>query len=201
MRATVIVFARQPRLGTLKKRLARDIGAPAALRFYRRALDRLERRLSGDRRWRLIWALTPDRAARRGGWRRAGSAVPQGRGDLGQRMARALRGAPPGPALVVGTDIPGIDRAAIAQAVRLLGRHDAVFGPSGDGGYWLVGLGGRRPLPYGFLGSVRWSTEHALKDSLASLPNGYRAAFASILDDVDTGEDYRRWRRSDRAAG
>ncbi len=199
MRATVFVFARQPRLGRLKKRLARDIGALAALNFYRGSLDRLERRLSGGRRWRLIWSVTPDRAARRGRWGRVGGLMPQGRGHLGQRMVRALRGASPGPAIVIGTDIPGIDRAAVAHAVRLLGRYDMVFGPSGDGGYWLVGVSGRRPLPYGFLDKVRWSTDHALADSLASLPSGGRVAFAPLLDDVDTEEDYRRWRDSDRA--
>src|SRR5947209_1270059 len=32
---TLIVFARAPRLGTVKRRLARGIGAMAALRFYR----------------------------------------------------------------------------------------------------------------------------------------------------------------------
>jgi len=200
MRATVIVFARLPRLGTLKKRLARDIGALPALKFYRRSLDRMERRLANDRRWRLIWSVTPDPGGRPKIWNRAGSVEAQGRGDLGTRMFRALCKARPGPVLIVGTDIPEIDGPAIAEAVRLLRRHDVVFGPSGDGGYWLIGLGGRRKPPFGFLRDVRWSTEHALADSLASLPSGHRVAFAPLLDDVDTGADYRRWRRDAHAA-
>ncbi len=201
MRATVIVFARMPRLGTLKRRLARDIGPVGALRFYRQSLIRLERRLVASRQWRLVWCVTPDAAAHGNRWRRAGAVVPQGRGDLGQRMARALRSAVAGPAVVIGTDIPEIDAGVLRDAIRLLRRNDAVFGPSGDGGYWLIGWSGRKALPHGALKYVRWSSEHALADSLASLPTGTRTAFAPLLDDVDTGADYRRWKEGARAFG
>ncbi|WP_425283593.1 DUF2064 domain-containing protein [Methyloceanibacter stevinii] len=47
---------------------------------------------------------------------------------------------PPGPVVLVGSDIPRISRAHIAEAFRLLGNADAVFGPAQDGGYWLVGF-------------------------------------------------------------
>ena len=48
MRDTVIVFARAPRLGTVKRRLARDIGDRAALRFYTATLSSLLRTLARD---------------------------------------------------------------------------------------------------------------------------------------------------------
>lgn len=49
-RDTVVVFARAPRLGTVKRRLARDVGDRAALRFYQANLARLLRALARDRR-------------------------------------------------------------------------------------------------------------------------------------------------------
>src|SRR5947208_2360696 len=49
----LVVFARAPALGTGKRRLARDIGDLAALRFERGMLAQLLRRLGRDRRWRL----------------------------------------------------------------------------------------------------------------------------------------------------
>jgi rSAM/selenodomain-associated transferase 1 len=186
MRRSLILFVREPRLGAGKKRLARDIGAVAALRFERLMLARSLRRLGRDRRWTLVLAVTPDRAANR--WRGQCHVVTQGRGDLGERMRRALAASPPGPAVLVGSDIPALTAAHIAAAFRLLGRHDAVFGPARDGGFWLVGARHRMPD----FGAVRWSSPHALQDTLANLPKSLSVGFAATLDDVDDGADYRR---------
>ena len=60
MKDSVIVFARAPRLGTVKRRLARDIGDRAALRFYVEILTRLLWVLARDRRVRTVVAVTPD---------------------------------------------------------------------------------------------------------------------------------------------
>src|SRR5580704_12447928 len=111
MRRHLILFVREPRLGTGKRRLARDIGAVAALRFERLMLARSLRRLGRDPRWKLRLAVTPDHAA--GRWPGRRDVVPQGRGDLGERMHRALAGCPPGPAVLVGSDIPGLSAARI----------------------------------------------------------------------------------------
>jgi uncharacterized protein len=182
-RATLILFVRLPRLGTGKKRLARDIGAVAALRFERLMLARSRRRFGRDRRWRLRLAVTPDQAARR--W---GRAFAQGGGDLGIRMRHALAACGPGARVLVGSDIPGLTATQIAEAFRLLGRHDVVFGPARDGGFWLVGCRHRPPD----FGKVRWSSRHALADTLANLPKSLSIGFAATLDDVDDGAAYRR---------
>ena len=60
----MIVFARAPRLGTLKRRLAADLGDRFALRFHLATLRRLLRRLRADRRFRTVLAATPDAARR-----------------------------------------------------------------------------------------------------------------------------------------
>jgi hypothetical protein len=174
-------------LGVGKTRLARDIGDVAALRFERQMLALLLRRLGRDRRWRLRIAVTPDRA-------RLPSpivTVPQGRGDLGERMRRALAAPSPGPVVLVGADIPDLRPSHIAAAFRLLGRRDLVFGPAVDGGFWLVGARRRPRLPPLF-GPVRWSGPHALADTLAALPRYFSVAFVDCLEDVDDGDAYRR---------
>jgi hypothetical protein len=187
MRAdTVIVFARAPRLG-VKKRLARGIGAMAALRFYRSQLA-ATLRVARDARWRTVLAVTPDHARAR--WPRGIARIGQGRGDLGARMGRAL--ARHRRAVLVGSDIPGLSRADLAAAFRALGRADAVFGPSEDGGYWLVGYGPRRPA-HPFV-DVRWSSEHALSDTLANFA-GRRVALLRRLRDVDDADDLAATRR------
>jgi rSAM/selenodomain-associated transferase 1 len=179
---TLILFARAPRLGRVKRRLAAGIGPVAALRFHRGQLGRLLRMMRGERRWRTVLAVTPDRAFLRAPF----AQYPQGRGDLGQRMQRAL--ARSRRAVLVGCDIPGVGREDIAAAFRALGRADAVFGPAEDGGYWLVGFGPRRPeQPFA---GVRWSCAETLADTVRNCA-GYRVALLRRLRDVDTAEDLR----------
>jgi len=99
-----------------------------------------------------------------------------------------IRRAQPGPVCVIGADIPGIEPKYVQQAFDALGHSDAVFGPAPDGGYWLVGLKKTRAVPPNVFHGVRWSTEHALADSIASLP-GYRITRVATLRDVDTAAD------------
>ncbi len=185
----LVIMARVPRLGTGKRRLARDLGALAAWRFQRRMLGRVLRRLARDPRWTTWLALTPDRVARagRGSWPARCTCVSQGPGDLGARMARLLRTLPPGPVVIVGSDIPDLRPTHVARAFRALGDHDWVFGPAADGGYWLLGARRRRP-PRETFAQVRWSSAHALADTLANL-KGARIATLEALIDVDTGDD------------
>ncbi len=192
----LVVFLRAPRLGAVKTRLAADVGAVAAWRFYRGCTARILGRVARDARWHSRLAVTPDRFAGAGFWPVHLARMAQGGGNLGARLKRPLRRLPPGPVVIVGTDMPELDAGQIARAFRALGRHDAVFGPATDGGYWLIGLARRRPLPRGLFGGVRWSTRHALADTCASLPSHFRIALLEERADIDDGAGYRRWRAS-----
>lgn len=141
-RRTLIVMAKQPRLGRVKTRLASDIGPVAATMFYRRNLARTLRVLGGDPRWRLVVATAPDR------WRPRGVAsMPQGYGDLGARMRRCLNACLPGNVVLIGADIPAVEPRHIAHAFAILRRHSHVMGPASDGGYWLIGARRARAPP------------------------------------------------------
>lgn len=185
-----MIMVKAPRLGTVKTRLAREIGGVAALRFYRNATRSILARLGSDPRWRAVVAVTPDTSLAAPYWPGRLARVAQGTGDLGARMQRLLDQGPPGPVLIIGTDIPAVRAADIAGAFRALRGHAAVFGPAEDGGYWLVGCG-RRPRTPRLFESVRWSGPHALADTIANL-GGRPAAQASRLSDVDCAADYRR---------
>jgi uncharacterized protein len=192
MRRHLVLFVRAPSLGGGKRRLAREIGDVATVRFERLMIALLLRRLAHDRRWRLRIAVTPDKARHHARhWRRGIEAVGQGGGDLGVRMRRALDDCPLGPVVLVGGDIPALAAGHVAAAFRLLGSHDLVFGPAEDGGFWLFGARHPRHLPPLFE-QVRWSGPHALADTLAGLPQRVSVGFAGRLEDVDDGEAYRR---------
>jgi len=191
MRRTLVLFVRAPALGRGKRRLAREIGDVAAVRFERQMLALLPRRLGRNRRWRLRIATTPDRAQRCGARRPARiEQVGQGTGDLGARMSRAIAACPPGPVVLVGADIPALRARHIAAAFALLGACDLVFGPAEDGGFWLVGARRRQHLPALFRG-VRWSTGEALADVLANLPRHLAVGFVERLADVDDAASHR----------
>jgi glycosyltransferase A (GT-A) superfamily protein (DUF2064 family) len=63
-----------------------------------------------------------------------------------------------------------------------------VFGRALDGGYWLVGMR-RRPRVLQAFANVRWSSEHALLDTLAHLRH-VAVAFVATLPDVDDAKDF-----------
>ncbi len=188
----LVIFAKAPRMGRVKTRLARDIGTVAAWGFFRHALARLLRRLGADPRWQTVIAVAPDTDVDAPIWPVQVRTAAQGLGDLGDRMQRTFDTWPPGPVVIVGADIPGIRTHHIAQAFKALGSHDAVFGTADDGGYWLVGLK-RAPLTPRLFSNVRWSGPHALADTVANLGDA-KIAYLEALIDVDDGVDYARWR-------
>lgn len=183
----LIVMARAPVMGAVKTRLAADVGWVAATEFAKRRIREALRDLA-DPRWTTRLAITPDCEARN--FRRYGvPVIGQGPGDLGQRMARLAMNAPPGPVVIVGTDIPDLSRRHIWAAFRALGAAPLVFGPAVDGGYYLVGLK-RRPRLVDPFRNVRWSTSHALADALRNV-GGLRVAMLETLSDIDAGADWR----------
>jgi len=199
-RALVIVFARAPVLGRVKTRLASGIGAAAALRFHRQTLATILRRLMRDRRWELRIAATPAGTRRRQFGRLPArvAITSQGEGHLGRRMLRVLRAARGRAAVIVGCDVPGLDAAATADALRGLACGDVVIGPSRDGGYWLLGWRGTPP-PVTLLDGVRWSTGQARADTISRL-GARRLVLARTLDDVDEAADLDRLRPSPSAS-
>ena len=139
----LVIMAKSPVAGRVKRRLGREIGDVAAIRFYRNCLSHTALRLAQDRRWRTLLAIDPDRDV-------AAPFAPSRRDartrEARQRRSRSAHAAAvfafcrPAPSIIVGSDIPAIEAEHIAQAFRLLGRNDAVLGPAADGGYWLIGL-------------------------------------------------------------
>jgi len=192
----LVIMAKQPLIGRVKTRLARDVGGTEALRFFRSASDSLVRRVGRDPRWRTAIAVSPDRAVHeRGIWPADIPLIGQGAGDLGHRMGRLFRDLPPGPVVIIGADIPGIERHHIADAFAALANRDAVIGPAEDGGYWLVGMR-RRPRVREIFEGVRWSSADTLADTLKNIRRqNMSVATIATLADIDEGKDLVKWRR------
>jgi uncharacterized protein len=191
VRQQLVIMVKAPDAGRVKTRLAAAIGAVEAVRCYRVMLDRTVRGLA-DGRWATWLAVTPDGAAARMEARGI-AVIQQGPGGLGTRMQRVMDDLPPGPVVIVGSDIPEIGRGDVAAAFRALGGHDAVLGPAEDGGYWLVGQR-RVPRVLRLFENVRWSNAETLGDTIANL-EGRKVSLLRTLGDLDGEADYLRWRR------
>lgn len=154
--------------------------------WYRHQTARLLRRLS-DPRWDIVLAVSPDREGMLSRiWPAQFARIPQGHGDLGQRMARALC-CTPGPSVLIGSDIPGIQRHHIGSAFCALRQAPSVIGPAPDGGFWLVGLRHPGQASRNLFQNVRWSHAKTLEDTLPTLPNP--VVHIESLSDVDDAGD------------
>ncbi|MEQ8458595.1 MAG: TIGR04282 family arsenosugar biosynthesis glycosyltransferase [Sandaracinaceae bacterium] len=181
MRVEVAVFARAPRPGATKTRLIPALGAAGAAALYGAFLEDTLAKLEGlDAR---IWAASADDVEALSAHGLPVSLQPDA--DLGARMEAAMRVArgTHDAGLVIGTDAPTLPATRLREAIDALTRHDVVIGPSADGGYYLIGA--REPLRFA---EVRWSTPHALADTLASIGER-RVRLLRPHYDVDTPED------------
>lgn len=193
----LVIFAKAPRLGTVKSRLAADLGDVEALRIYRQLAAQTMRPLSRDPRWQTTLALTPDRHALSGfRWSSPKlGRLAQGGGDLGARLGRIYRDLSAGPVVFIGTDLPDINTEKVARAFKALGHHDAVIGPTNDGGYWLIGFR-RRPKIATAFDNIRWSSEHTMADTIRNIKSEIQHPQIKMLeqlDDIDDIESYRKW--------
>lgn len=190
-RDRLIIMVKEPQMGRVKTRLAREIGAAEAARFYRTISATIIRRLARDRRWQTLLAVSPDTAVASAAWPADVLRFAQQGNDIGERMLRALMLAEATAVrtVLIGSDIVGITAEHIAAAFRLLRGAEVVFGPAEDGGFWLIGA--RRPRDvHDLFKGVRWSDSHTLADCVANLGER-KANFAAKLSDVDDAASLR----------
>lgn len=189
--ATLLVFAKAPRPGAVKTRLARTIGDDAAAAVYRR-LGRLVVGQVADAPATVTVCHAPDDAGQEiRDWLGPASVRywPQGGGDLGARMSRMFDRAFAGSerAVVTGTDCPAVTGGTIRRALGALDSADVVLGPSRDGGYYLMAL--RRPQPDLFT-RIPWSTGTVMEETVDRCRAlGLEVTCLEVESDIDTAAD------------
>lgn len=194
--ATLLVFAKPPRIGLSKTRLAAGLGKAEARRI---ATFTLARTLKAARAssCRVVIYVAPDSALLTSADRHLFSGFdlkPQGKGSLTERLGRGLREARLGPVLFIGADAPDVTAKRLRDAVSRLQRLDAVFGPARDGGFWLFGLH-KRPRTKAPFDGVRWSGPHTMEDVWSRLPPYSRIGLLDQLIDIDEADDWTDWVR------
>jgi rSAM/selenodomain-associated transferase 1 len=194
------VMAKAPVPGSVKTRMVPPLTPEQAAALYRAILlDQLEHltRLTASD---LYVAFTPDDAAAlmKSLVPAAFACFPQRGDDLGERMHEVLaelwrRGHRN--LVLIGSDVPAVPLDFFHDTFNALEGKDepdvqVVFGPSEDGGYYLVGM--NQPTPEIFDG-MTWSHDRVLAQTTEKLTRlGIAVKLLPSWFDIDTIEDLKR---------
>jgi uncharacterized protein len=185
------VFLHAPRLGTVKSRLAAEVGERHALRLYRIMAARTLAAARGAGLEVTVWFAPGDAGPEMKYWLGEDCEFrPQASGDRGARLGAAARAADPGrPWLAIVGDCPSLDAAMLSRAAVIVERGDFVIGPTVDGGYYLIG--GNPPVPDIFT-AMPWGSSRLLAETRARLAHvGVTWRELPALRAVDTMEHAR----------
>jgi rSAM/selenodomain-associated transferase 1 len=193
----LLIFAKWPESGKVKTRLSPPFSTQEASELYRCMLiDTLENTLGLNGMTRIIFFDgNPERAADFSLLAPDAEVIRQEGADLGERLANAFERAFSigyRKVAVIGTDSPHMPVERITEAFQLLNAEDCdiVFGPSEDGGYYLIAMKEMNPE---LLVDIPWSSSDTLGKSLEKAKAaGLRASLLACGFDLDTVDDLLR---------
>lgn len=192
----IAIFAKVPRPGTVKTRLIPELGSEKATRLYERCTvhtvkTAMEANVGPVELWCTPTILHPffDGIGR--------SLHPvlrtQGNGNLGVRMWRTLEALLIGhrQALLIGSDCPSLTAEDIrSAALALSAGNDAVFVPTEDGGYALIGIRAVEPTLFE---DIPWTTDRVMETTRERMRDlDWTWKELPVRWDVDRPEDFRR---------
>jgi rSAM/selenodomain-associated transferase 1 len=201
----LILFTRYPEAGVTKTRLIPALGPDGAADLQRRMTSRVMARalrLARRQPAAIVVRFEGGSVERMQAWLgRTHAYRPQGAGDIGERMRRALQAAfddGVDRAVLIGSDIPGITAELLGEAFDSLHRADLVLGPARDGGYYLIGV--RRTAwddaSQEIFAGVPWGTGGVLAATRRKIEAlGLRMVLLGTLADIDRPEDLAQWKR------
>jgi uncharacterized protein len=186
----IIIFVRNPVSGKVKTRLAKTMGDDKALLIYQLLLEHT-RQVTGNLHCDKF-VYYSDHIDENDDWKNSlYKKRLQSAGDLGERMANAfetLFTSGYQRLVIIGSDCLDLNSDLINEAFNRLSEVNVVFGPSTDGGYYLLGL--KVPYPPGLFENKSWSTDTVLPDSLKTLEaTGTSYQLLIPLNDIDEESD------------
>jgi rSAM/selenodomain-associated transferase 1 len=179
----IAVFAKAPRIGEVKTRLAAAVGDECAAGLHRAFVaDVLATALTLGEPVELHTDRPTEDWGEFGVARRI-----QVAGDLGTRMLHVLRTA--APAMIIGSDIPSVPASHLRRLAD--SPADLVLGPTVDGGYW--GIRARRAPGETLFRDVAWSSGREFDQTVMNArEDGLDVEIGPEWFDVDTLEELRR---------
>ena len=191
----LIIMAKEPKIGATKTRLCPPLSLQEAAKLYDALLRDTIALVAQLPTIDLAIAVTPpDSTAYFENISPAKThLIPVACKDIGDCLAQVISQLiKQGYTKVIAfnTDGPSLPPEIIQKAVYLLDKHDLVFGPAEDGGYYLVGQKQYHP---NIFTQIDWSTSRVLKQTLAkTAKTGLNIALLPSWYDIDTIDDIER---------
>lgn len=186
----IIIFARNPKLGKVKTRLAKTIGDFAALESYKILMKHTANVVEKSNAEKIVFYS--EYIDNNDVWAKIKcKKVKQSEGDLGEKMQTAFEYAFElgyKKIVIIGSDVYRLKTEHIDSAFTQLQTHDVVIGPAHDGGYYLLGLNFIIPELFE---QKKWGTSSVLENTLADL-NELNVTLLEPLNDIDTFEDLKK---------
>lgn len=183
---TLYIFCRWPEPGKAKTRLIPGFGAEGAAAIYAKLLAHTVEvaRASGLPFELRITGASPE--AFKASLGEDLRIVAQGGGGLTEKLGRV-----PAPAIVIGSDCPGLTPQHLWAASDTLATEQMVIGPASDGGYYLLGYNADARFAFA---DMPWSTDRVFEETLKRfVAQGIRPAVLPELSDIDTADDLEDW--------
>jgi glycosyltransferase A (GT-A) superfamily protein (DUF2064 family) len=197
LKIAIATFVKTPGMSPIKTRLASGIGAQQALQFYIESVGhtyKLIESLKPQFQCEAYWAVAEKQAVGSIFWQKWPQ-VWQGEGELGDRLARVYSELKKSYDVVafLGADSPHLPAERLSQGLRELvhGQADTVIGPTEDGGFYF--LASRLIVEPHVWKNVTYSTTETLSQLKSHWP-GRNIKSLAVDFDVDTTEDYNRWK-------
>lgn len=184
-----MIFVKNPEKGKVKTRLAVSVGETMAYRVYVKLLRHTIETAEIVAADREIWYSSF--IDNRDGFSEKKFRKKLQRGNsLGRRMEYAFNSGFENryrKIVIIGSDCPGISSSIIKEAFNQLNSHQAVIGPSEDGGYYLLGMNKFYPSLFR---NIEWSTEKVFESTVSKFEQeSIRYAVLPELNDIDTIQD------------
>lgn len=165
----LLIFTRNPELGKVKSRLAKDVGEQSALDIYKFLLNHTKKVTQNLPVDKQVWYS--ENVNENDVWdaeiytKKEQLQV----ADLGERMQHAFQaGFDKGyeKIIIIGSDLYDIETKDLEVAFGILNTNEAVIGPATDGGFYLLGM---KTMITEVFQNKNWGSETVLQDTLHDL--------------------------------
>jgi rSAM/selenodomain-associated transferase 1 len=165
----IILFVKAPIQGHVKTRLAKDLNISMVTGLYKCFVGDIIHKITAARLPFIIFYDPQGSLPMMRTWLGDHQTYAVQTGNtLGDRMAQAFQhvfSAGIRRAVLMGSDLPDLPGKSLTLALSALNTHDAVIGPTLDGGYYLIGFTSQAFTARVFQ-EIPWSTDAVYKATL-----------------------------------
>jgi len=188
MRQCLVILAKTPIFSDVKTRLKSKIGKKNTLIFYKFCRNCV-RDLKSKHDYDMKIAIAEKDAVSNNYWNgfdtffAKGKNLAQKQYFIFKKLLKIYESV-----ILIGIDIPQLEKKLIKNAFRFLKRNDYIIGPSSDGGFYLIGS--KSKIAKEVWENTKWSSTKTMQTFVHSL--GYKTYKLKKFTDVDEFYDFQK---------